>query len=718
MFSLEQLFDNVSYEIDYYQREYTWGAEEVRTLVMDLREAFRDYESDRQRRRRPSPASSYFLGPFVYYEEDPRARGKRRFLVDGQQRFITLHLLLLQLRNIAKELQLRRSLPELDRAVFSRDRTLTIGIAELAPVLRVLGDGRDWDIAPRDSLSVRNLVRRSRQITEHLHELFESDQYEDFVPWLLKYVMLAGIQATDADHGYRMFETMNDRGARLTPVDLLKSHLLSHVGENADELNRRWRQMLAELTIDRSDTDTASQFIKCVLLARYADQDETSHIEANLNVWARKNSERLGLRKEHDYFEFVENLLDIATRAKPFLVARTSLKEGYETVYFNERNGLSEQLAAVLAVIQPTDTLSEAAEKGRAICDFIDRWYVLQILRDRPVSPSEVGDLVYGNLVPSLRGVQTSKELMGRLAEMMAGDPLELSESSTFGLRPNNTHQVRYVLARLTAFVETGIGHPCDTVELLSSDKYDIEHLWAKHHGRVAAEIPDPVAFRARRNQLGALGLLPKRTNSSLNDLPLAEKLPHYSSHNALLGVLAPGYGERKPELQTFIKRHHLQKLMHRFAVNAKMMTIVETRQRLMLTLCALIWDPKALDRPPSETSGTPPRRRRTTHVAKMVDAGVIAPGTSIVMTHQGADHWAEIDAEGGIILRAVGGTPFDKVDDAGAVVKGTSNCSGMAAWHIVDPMGQRVSLRSLRERAIADGRLPSRGSRQRGRSH
>jgi hypothetical protein len=709
VFSLDQLFDNISYEIDYYQREYTWGEEEIRTLLTDLHRVFGDYAADRQRHRRPSPSSSYFLGPFVYYEGDPQARRKKRFLVDGQQRFVTLQLLFVQLRNIARELGLRRVLPDLDRVVLGRGRTLTIGIPELAPVLRTLADGRDWEDAPRDSLSVRNVVRRSRQIAEQLHELFESDQYNEFVPWLLEHVMLAGIQAADADNGYRMFETMNDRGARLTPVDLLKSHLLSHVGEHADELNRRWREMLAELTTERSDIDTASRFIRSVLLARYADRADTPDIDANLNVWARRNSDRLGLHKDYEFFEFVEELLDVAARAKPFLVARNTVKDDYETVYFNERNGLGEQLAAVLAVIQPTDTPSEAAAKGRAVCEFIDRWYALQILRDRPVNSTEVGNLVHGQLIPLLRGAQTLQDVAGRLDKLKAGDPLVLSESLTFGLRPNNTHQVRYILARITAFVESGVGRACDVAKLLNSDHHDIEHLWAKHHGRVASEIPDPVVFRARRNQLGALGLLQKRTNSSLNDMPLADKLPHYASQNVLLAVLSPGYYERKPELQSFIRRHHLQKLMHRFAVNARMMTILEPRQQLTLTLCALIWDPQSLSAAASPTTQTQPPRRRKTDVARMLSAGVITPGTSIVMTHQNTDHWAEIDADGGIVLRATGGTPFDKVDDAGAVVKGVSNCSGMAVWHITEPSGERVSLRTVKERAITDGRFPGR---------
>jgi hypothetical protein len=43
----------------------------------------------------------------------------------------------------------------------------------------------------------------------------------------------------------------------------------------------------------------------------------------------------------------------------------------------------------------------------------------------------------------------------------------------------------------------------------------------------------------------------------------------------------------------------------------------------------------------------------------------------------------------------------------AGAVVKGVSNCSGMAVWHVIEPSGDHVSLRTLKECAIADGQFP-----------
>jgi uncharacterized protein with ParB-like and HNH nuclease domain len=84
---------------------------------------------------------------------------------------------------------------------------------------------------------------------------------------------MVAMTAPDRPSGYRIFESMNDRGARLTPVDLLRSYLMSKVGDAEDEateLNNKWRAMLAELTAaGDDDPDTPRIFLKAALLARW-----------------------------------------------------------------------------------------------------------------------------------------------------------------------------------------------------------------------------------------------------------------------------------------------------------------------------------------------------------------------------------------------------------------------------------------------------------------
>ncbi|MEV6758190.1 DUF262 domain-containing protein [Streptomyces sp. NPDC051214] len=731
-FSLKELFREMTYEIDYYQRDYTWGEDEVRTLLRDLCDSFKSWASDPAYLRRPATAPQYFLGPFVYYEQSR----SRRCLVDGQQRFVTLHLMFLQLRRLAQEFGYPRAVDRLNRVITTDGEHFAVGIADHEPVLRAVAEGRTYETGAGDSLSRRNLWARSQQIESQLVEDLDAERLQRFTEWLLERVVLVGIRASGADHGYRMFETMNDRGARLTAVDLLKSHLLSHVGANEDLLNTQWQEMLRELTTDREDPTAASRFIKAFLLARCARQDheeDRRQIETNLNVWVRRNAAHLALVPERPdrFLQFVQDLLNTARLFRPLLAASRDLKKDgdrLEAVHYNERNGLHQQAVAILAAINPGDQPSDAKDKGRLIASYLDRWYALRVLQDLPVQAADTDALIHTILVPLLRPCRSTGDVataLGGLVEQDGGSP---GDAVTLGLRGNNGHQIRYLLARATAYVEDGCHRSHDVLAYLDRDRFHIEHLYANHHHRVADEIPDAVLFRSRRNQLGGLGLLQGRENSSLNDLPLHEKAQLYPRSNVLLGIIAPGYDRRNPILREFIKTHRLDKILRPFGPQETMTAVIQIRQELYLRLFEHIWNPERLGlstptrpqhpkpqagnapaaahQPPAALRRRPASGRRRTDVAKMIDAGTLKPGTQIVLTYRSTEHWATIDENGGIILNATGGTPYGRVDEAGAVARGTKTCQGMNEWHLQDADGNRVSLRTLRDRSTTPGAL------------
>jgi uncharacterized protein with ParB-like and HNH nuclease domain len=82
-FMLQELFERWSYDIDYYQREFAWSADDVRTLVDDLVTQFGLARRDPRTRQGMRNADPYFLGPFVYHD----VRRGVRFLVDGARNF-------------------------------------------------------------------------------------------------------------------------------------------------------------------------------------------------------------------------------------------------------------------------------------------------------------------------------------------------------------------------------------------------------------------------------------------------------------------------------------------------------------------------------------------------------------------------------------------------------------------------------------------------------
>lgn len=98
----------------------------------------------------------------------------------------------------------------------------------------------------------------------------------------------------------------------------------------------------------------------------------------------------------------------------------------------------------------------------------------------------------------------------------------------------------------------------------------------------------------------------------------------------------------------------------------------------------------------PGATAARRKTARRRTGVAKMLDARIFTAGTRIVLTYRSIDHWATISEDGGVVLNATGGTPYGRVDEAGAVVRATKTCQGMKEWHIEDETAARLSLRTL----------------------
>lgn len=723
--SLSTLFEKSFYTIDYYQREYAWGADEVRTLVEDLIDAFRGWWGASEYRRRPSLAPQYFLGPFVYYERP----GDLRYLVDGQQRFTTLHLILMSLRNLGKQYELDQYDEMLTPLIRKRPSGLRtryrIDIRERAKVLDAIFSDRPYEISPGDSLSVRNIWERSRDIEPLLQEL-EPDSYLRFIDWFLNRVVMAGIRAGDSNDAFRIFESMNDRGARLTPVDLLKSHLLSHVGADEEKLNENWRVMLARLTTVRNDHSAPGQFLKAVLQGQYARldgdvADDMEAIDLALNIWVRKNLPYLGLKEPEDYHSLVRKLIDLAPKYRTLLYASRNISEGLEEVFFNEHNGLGAQLVAIMATVREGDT--EFKEKARRIAAFIDRWYVLGTLRESPVRPRDLLMLIR-RLLPALRTCVTPDDVSRALASYISSQAEEPVRLEGFGLRGTNRHQIKYLLARMTAYANNGCGRRSDIDEYLTETRpYQIEHLFADKPERHRKEVPETLQFRTLRNQLGGLALLPASDNAAFGAMPLQDKIIRYGRQNVLIGVLNKDYHSTFGKLRNFAKDNQVEHYMRPFPANASMSEVTGVRQELYLRLCARIWSVERIgigsaDIPgfrdpfspaPDEAPGPAPIKAvPKTDLARMVAAGALPPGTRIVMNYKGVDYWAEVRSDARVRLEETG-TVYANINDAGAIVRSTKGCDGMKFWHAVRNGTDRVPLKQLRDEARAAGIIPKR---------
>jgi len=72
----------------------------------------------------------------------------------------------------------------------------------------------------------------------------------DFVEYLRDQVTVVKLTVTSEGAAYTIFETLNDRGLDLSPLDLVKDHLYSRAAQTPHRLRdmeSRWVQMMATL---------------------------------------------------------------------------------------------------------------------------------------------------------------------------------------------------------------------------------------------------------------------------------------------------------------------------------------------------------------------------------------------------------------------------------------------------------------------------------------
>ena len=221
------------YLIPMYQRNYAWGNSEIEQLIVDIMDAQIDA-------RNSNDYKNYYLGTLVVFER-PQLSSKRTVfeVIDGQQRFTTLSLLIIYLRNYFKSIG-----SEYDM-LWYKDQNI------------------EFESRPKSTQTLELLLNDNLQTYEHLHEAklnpaiingYKSisevikskfvtpnndnqqptTTLQEFCDYLFQYVQIARVPVPDETDLNHYFEVMNNRGEQLEKHEIIKARLLSVI-EKADE---------------------------------------------------------------------------------------------------------------------------------------------------------------------------------------------------------------------------------------------------------------------------------------------------------------------------------------------------------------------------------------------------------------------------------------------------------------------------------------------------
>ena len=685
--TVRQLFTGRKYDLDYYQREYTWTESNVTELINDLSTSFlRDYDSSDERTRVAS-YRPYFLGPIVTSSVEGMS-----FLVDGQQRLTSLTLLLIHLNHLAEEVEGAENLAPL---VFSQkfgSKTFNISVSERDHVMRAILDNTPFD--PQDeSRSVRNIWDRYQNIVALYPDELKGPALPFFCDWLLERVVLAEIGTTDQNMALEIFETMNDRGLRLSNTDMLKSFLLARIREpnKIDAANRLWRERITELT--DLDKNSDSEFIKHWLRGKYAKTIRERKRDAvprdfdligtAFHKWVRENESTVNLDEPGDYATLVNHDFDrMSHRYIQLWRASREMKPGLDHVYYNAVTGFTLQYLPIMAAVTPDDDDHTFRLKAEFVARFLNIFVARRMVNLRNFGYSTVVYTMF-NLAKDVR----DKDPDG-LRDVLADRVADITESfngvRSFRLTQRNRSHMRYLLARMTAWIEgecgTGLGFP-EYVTRKRRHPFEVEHIWADRYERHTVEFDNRHDFAEHRDGFGDLLLLPKDFNASYGDDSYNEKLPRYFGQNLLAASLNPMAYEKNPSFRDFIARTGLP---FRPYPEDFTKSDIEERQDLYRQICERVWCPVRLGLgggTPSETATSEERKAfYGVSIPDLIAADLLCPGETLQATHSGDEYRAAVLPDGRV--RIADGTKFNSLSGAADHVTQRSS-NGWQFWKV-----------------------------------
>lgn len=534
--------NGLTYRIPRFQRDYSWTDDEWEDLWLDIQGTLKE-----------GGEPAHYMGYLVLQSENDKVFD----VIDGQQRLTTLSLIAL---SVLKNLQ--RLIDENKDADRNRQRLEQIRqtyIGYLDPVTLVarskLTLNRNNDtyyqtyLIPLGHLPQRgfraseHLLRKAfewfdRRVREHSRQRapqFGGDEgvaLASLIETLSDRLFFTVITVTDELNAYKVFETLNARGVRLSATDLLKNYLFSVLhrsGQHEHEmktLEDRWEAMVGRL-----GSESFPDFLRV--------------------HW---NSRRTFVRQT-ELFKTIRN--HVQTREAVFSLVR-DMEEDMETylgLTHPEASSWNQQLKAyanelrMFSVRQPFPLLL-AARRAFTEADFesLLRASVMISFRYNVIGslPANEQERVYNQVAEKI-----SRHELTAIAQTMAGlnsiYPADEAFRAAFANKVIRTTQsrnrriVRYLLCCLEKQFD---GRDYD----FDSDTFNLEHILPQNPGAgweaFTEEEIEALVFR-----LGNLTLMQAGQNRNAGNEDYAAKRPAYAASGfALTRKIAEENADWTPE--------------------------------------------------------------------------------------------------------------------------------------------------------------------------
>lgn len=460
-YSIEEAFRECFYVVPDYQREYVWTDKEVQQLLEDI-----DEQID------AGPDKEYFVGMILV---SPGAQKNHFEVIDGQQRLTTFYLLLCALRHRFKGTAQHQPIDGLISTSYTSSDGEIKSSLKLEPryenaeeLIRCLVTKDDEPANVRVAVqqtgipqfgSLDNLLNAYATVYRYL-----LDNYEDQVKlkklwgYLANNVVFIQI-STDVSSALKIFETINERGVGLNPMDLLKNLLFTQVDQkDFTTLKNEWKKITSPL---EKAKEKPLRFLRYFLMANYRITNKDAIIRED---------------EIYDWFVNKDNCALCGYEERPFEFVRKIVRNVEQYLAFSDGRGNDGQANVPMATLKKMCgaafslhyvLLLAISNLPRPLFDHfvvqLESFLFYYIYTKTPTKELERSFSQWADELRDIAGLKDAAAQKQKLNEFidkrfrasMDSKSGELSDAlKRYSMRSMQQYRTRYLLAKLTQFVD------------------------------------------------------------------------------------------------------------------------------------------------------------------------------------------------------------------------------------------------------------------------
>lgn len=506
-----------------FQRGFSWEKKHVQPFWDDIRR----FQKERLKQGGPS---KYFLGLIVTMPDKDKPTDIT-YILDGQQRLATATILLACIRDAARSLGTKESVSFADdihnHSILKPDGktyALTLGVTD-----KLFFSETVQAISPQKkevkNLSQRNVKSAKRLLSEQLDDALKGSKAKklealrELATIIKSDLIMACVPVSELREAFRIFETLNDRGLRLSVPDLLLNYLMGEAQEDQhEEIRDFWTEM-----VDEIGKYSLNNFLRHMWVSEHGDE-------------------------KRDLFTVIKDEIENNQLTSLYYARRASAQCTRYMELVRGSNKLGEAAVHVSTILNDLDTdkalpllLSAYTHLNPADVRDVAKWLVIFIVRFAVISDLNPGVMegILFSLAKDVHAFATKKKppasskiaahVKKVLKDKSPNDQRIVGAISEVTLKET---EARYIIKKLAGLAESTTG---ETGPVNAT----VEHIFPKKAN--VTEWPNIEELKPLLWHIGNLTMIRPSLGNAIGNAAYDKKRPSYQSHSELKMTQAVG---------------------------------------------------------------------------------------------------------------------------------------------------------------------------------